>query len=214
MCEDAGREFWRILHRNIKQRVGDQMNKERLGAFMDAVIAIVMTILVLELKKPAGPSLEDFFKLRINFAAYALSFLWLAAMWTSLHNAWHVADKISKRTMWLSMGLLFFSSLFPYATSLVSTWFSSRVVQGFYGMIVIATTVMMIFIYKSLAKDDEREETVKYMSTVNRFLMIDVGIKAAGAVIGVLFWPPLVSIAVFVAAVFIMIVRATNSIEI
>ena len=81
-------------------------------------------------------------------------------------------------------------------------------------MIVIATTVMMIFIYKSLAKDDEREETVKYMSTVNRFLMIDVGIKAAGAVIGVLFWPPLVSIAVFVAAVFIMIVRATNSIEI
>lgn len=190
------------------------MNKERLGAFMDAVIAIVMTILVLELKKPAGPSLEVFFKLRINFAAYALSFLWLAAMWTSLHNAWHVADKISKRTMWLSMGLLFFSSLFPYATSLVSTWFSSRVVQGFYGMIVIATTVMMIFIYKSLAKDDEREETVKYMSTVNRFLMIDVGIKAAGAVIGVLFWPPLVSIAVLVAAVFIMIVRATNSIEI
>jgi hypothetical protein len=44
--------------------------------------------------------------------------------------------------------------------------------------------------------------------------MIDVGIKAAGAVIGVLFWPPLVSIAVLVAAVFIMIVRATNSIEI
>jgi len=54
---------------------------------MDAVIAIVMTILVLELEKPAKPTLEAFWDLRINFAAYALSFLWLAAMWTSLHNA-------------------------------------------------------------------------------------------------------------------------------
>lgn len=183
------------------------MSKERLGAFMDAVIAIVMTILVLELEKPAKPTLEAFWNLRINFAAYALSFLWLAAMWTSLHNAWHVVDKISNRTMWLSMGLLFFSSLFPYATSLVSTWFSSRVVQGFYGVIVIATTVMLILIYKSLAKDDPREGTVKYMRTVNGFLMIDVGIKIVGTVTGVLFWPPLVSIGVLVAAVFIMVAR-------
>lgn len=108
---------------------------------MDAVIAIVMTILVLELEKPSAPTLEAFLALKINFAVYALSFLWLAAMWTSLHNAWHVVDKISNRTMWLSMGLLFFSSLFPYATSLVSMYFTSRVVQGFYGIVVIATTI-------------------------------------------------------------------------
>jgi len=79
------------------------VSKERLGAFMDAVIAIVMTILVLELEKPAKPTLEAFWDLRINFAAYSLSFLWLAAMWTSLHNAWHVVDKISNRTMCLSI---------------------------------------------------------------------------------------------------------------
>ena len=183
------------------------MSKDRLGAFMDAVIAIVMTILVLELEKPAKPTLEAFWDLRINFAAYALSFLWLAAMWTSLHNAWHVVDKISNRTMWLSMGLLFFSSLFPYATSLVSTWFSSSVVQGFYGVIVIATTVMLILIYNSLAEDNPHESAVKYMKTVNGSLIIDVGIKIAGTVIGVLFWPPLVSIGVLVAAVFIMLAR-------
>ena len=94
---------------------------------MDAVIAIVMTILVLELEKPAKPTLEAFWNLRINFAAYALSFLWLAAMWTSLHNAWHVVDKISNRTMWLSMGLLFFSSLFPYATVFVALAFVTMI---------------------------------------------------------------------------------------
>lgn len=172
------------------------MNKERLGAFMDAVIAIVMTILVLELEKPTEPTLEAFWNLRINFAVYALSFLWLAAMWTSLHNAWHEVEMITNRTMWLSMGLLFFSSLFPYATSLVSTYFSDKVVQGFYGIVVIATTAMLMLIYRSLAKDDARESTVKYMKTVNRLLAIDIGIKMAGAIFGVLFWAPLVSIGI------------------
>ena len=186
------------------------MSKERLGAFMDAVIAIVMTILVLELEKPAEATLAAFWALRINFAAYALSFLWLAAMWTSLHNAWHVANTICSQTIWLSVGLLFFSSLFPYATSLVSTYFTSAVVQGFYGIVVIATTIMMILIYRSLAKDDPRESTVRYMTTVSGFLMIDVLIKLVCAVLGVLFWPPLVSIGVLAAAVFIMIVRNTH----
>ena len=187
------------------------MNKDRLGAFMDAVIAIVMTILVLELEKPSEPTLEAFWNLRINFAAYALSFLWLAAMWTSLHNAWHEAEKISNRTMWLSMGLLFFSSFFPYATSLVSTYFTSKVVQGFYGIIVIATTAMLMLIYRSLANDDDRESTVKYMRTVNAFLRIDIGIKIVGTILGVLFWPPLVSVGILIAAVFIMAARKSFS---
>ena len=112
--------------------------------------------------------------------------------------------------MWLSIGLLFFSSLFPYATSLVSTYFTSAVVQGFYGVVVIATTITMILIYRSRAKDDPRESTVRYMKTVSGFLMIDVLIKLVCAVLGVLFWPPLVSIGVLAAAVFIMIVRNTH----
>ena len=106
------------------------MSKERLGAFMDAVIAIVMTILVLELEKPAKPTLEAFWNLRINFAAYALSFLWLAAMWTSLHNAWHVVDKISNRTMWLSMGLLFSPPCSPKPPALFRPGFQAGWYRG------------------------------------------------------------------------------------
>lgn len=60
---------------------------------------------------------------------------------------------------------------------------------------------------KYLKLGDPREGTVKYMKTVNGFLMIDVGIKIVGTVIGVLFWPPLVSIGVLVAAIFIMVAR-------
>ena len=197
-------------HKNLFEWIGDYMNKDRLGAFMDAVIAIVMTILVLELKKPSEPTIEAFWDLRINFAEYALSFIWLAAMWTSLHNAWHVADKISNRTMWLSMALLFFSSLFPYATSLAGDYFFSRTVQGFYGVVVIATTFMLILIYKSLARDDGRPDTVQYMNHICGFLLVDVGIKTVGTILGILFWPPMVSIGILAAAVFTAVMRRGN----
>ena len=177
------------------------MNKERSGAFMDAVIAIVMTILVLELEKPAEPTLEAFWDLRVNFAAYAITFLWLASMWSCLHNAWHVVDKVSGRTIWLSIGLLFFSSLFPYATSLLADYFDSGVVQGFYALIVIATMIMLYLIHKSLAKDDGRPETVAYMNHICNLMMVSVGMMIVGAVLGMFVWTPLVTIGLLAAAV-------------
>lgn len=60
------------------------MRKERLIAFTDAVLAIIMTILVLELEKPSVPTLEQFWALRHNFFAYFLSFFWLGSLWMAL----------------------------------------------------------------------------------------------------------------------------------
>ena len=83
------------------------MSKDRLGAFMDAIIAIIMTILILELKKPAEPSLDALLKLWKNILVYALSFIWLGSMWVSIHNAWDRIEKISQKTIWLCIMLLF-----------------------------------------------------------------------------------------------------------
>lgn len=185
------------------------MNKDRLAAFMDAVIAIVMTILVLQLREPAEPTIEGFLDIRVSFASYAISFFWLASMWMSLHNAWHTVDKISTKTIWLSIILLFFSSLMPYSTSLVASYFYSSVIQGFYALIVVATTVMMVLIYQRLSKDNSNKpETVKYMKRVSRLILIDIGIMTVGTLLGVLFWSPIASIGIIVAALFIIVVRS------
>ena len=64
------------------------MNKERLAAFMDAVLAIIMTILILELKKPETANLKALWDLRTYFFAYTISFFWLGTMWINLHNEW------------------------------------------------------------------------------------------------------------------------------
>ncbi len=73
------------------------MSKERLTAFFDAVLAIIMTILVLELEKPNEISLRGFLELKENFFAYTLSFFWLGSMWVNHHNEWIEVDKISKK---------------------------------------------------------------------------------------------------------------------
>ena len=85
------------------------MEKERLGAFIDAVLAIVMTILVLELEKPKTFDVQGLWELRTNFLAYAISFFWLGAMWANIHAASHLIQKISQKTVCHAFFLLSFS---------------------------------------------------------------------------------------------------------
>ena len=111
------------------------MNKERLAAFTDAVLAIIMTILVLELEKPAQVTLAGLWALRANFFAYTLSFFWLGLMWTTHHNNWHLVKKVTNHTVMYSLLMLFVASLFPYTTSLVASNFNNATSQ------VLALTV-------------------------------------------------------------------------
>ena len=79
-----------------------------------------MTILVLELKAPKQVTLAGFWALRDQFVAYFISFFWVGTMWVGLHNNWNDVKTIRHSTPWLAVILLFFSSLFPYATKIVS----------------------------------------------------------------------------------------------
>jgi len=92
--------------------------RERLSAFVDAVIAIVMTILVLELKKPSEVTWEALWELRSHFFAYAVSFLWLGAMWINNHSEWYNVKRVSQKTVWLTVLMLFSASFFPCFTDL------------------------------------------------------------------------------------------------
>ena len=79
-----------LLRRWMRRSLSEvtAVNKERLIAFTDAVLAIIMTILVLELDKPDEPTLSAFWALRQNFFAYFLSFFWLGSLWMALNTLW------------------------------------------------------------------------------------------------------------------------------
>jgi len=89
-----------------KERGCNPMKKDRLIVLTDAVLAIIMTILILELEKPTTPSLEAFWDLRQNFFACFLSFFWLGSLWMALNTLWEKVEKISSEIIWWNLFLL------------------------------------------------------------------------------------------------------------
>jgi uncharacterized membrane protein len=95
------------------------MSKQRLEAFSDAVIAILITIMVLELRAPHGSTLGALRPLVPTFLAYVLSFVYLGIYWNNHHHLFHAATRVSGAVLWANLHLLFWLSLIPFATSWV-----------------------------------------------------------------------------------------------
>jgi uncharacterized membrane protein len=92
------------------------MTKSRLEAFSDGVIAIIITIMVLELKVPHGDQWGDLAKLTPVFISYVLSFVNVAIYWNNHHHMMHAVQKVSGSILWANMHLLFWLSLVPFTT--------------------------------------------------------------------------------------------------
>ncbi len=93
------------------------MNKTRLEAFSDAVIAIILTIMVLEMKTPHGTDLEALKPLLPTFLAYVLSFIYLGIYWNNHHHMLQATRTVNGKVLWANMHLLFWLSLIPFATA-------------------------------------------------------------------------------------------------
>jgi uncharacterized membrane protein len=92
------------------------MTKTRLEAFSDGVIAIIITIMVLELKVPHEVTLSALFKLLPVFISYLLSFIFVGIYWGNHHHLLHTVHHVNSKIIWANMGLLFFLSLIPFTT--------------------------------------------------------------------------------------------------
>jgi uncharacterized membrane protein len=93
-----------------------KMGTGRLEAFSDGVIAIIVTIMVLQLTHPAAPTLASLLKQAPIFLSYALSFLVVAIMWVNHHHLIHAVREVSARLLWANINLLFWMSLIPFVT--------------------------------------------------------------------------------------------------
>ena len=93
------------------------MSKTRLEAFSDGVIAILITILVLELKTPHGETFADLKPIWPTFLVYAMSFVYLGIYWNNHHHMLHMTNKINGKVLWANLHLLFWLSLVPFVTA-------------------------------------------------------------------------------------------------
>lgn len=113
------------------------MSKDRLLAFSDGVIAVIITIMVLELPRPRGPALSDLRDTLPIFLAYVLSYVYIGIYWNNHHHMLYAAERINGRVMWANLHLLFWLSLFPFATAWVGHFSLDAVPTAIYGGVMI-----------------------------------------------------------------------------
>ena len=127
------------------------MTKERLSAFLDAILAIIMTILVLELPKPAELSWAGIWELRTSYIAFAVSFFGLAVLWADWHREWHDVKAITEKTVWSMIIVVFFMAFMPYLTGLLASDIFNPVGQILYGSDLLLIVIFNSAGYRSLA---------------------------------------------------------------
>jgi len=113
------------------------MNKNRMEAFSDGVLAIIITIMVLEIKVPHGDSLENLKPLIPVFMSYVLSFVYLAIYWNNHHHMMHTVKKVTGDILWANMHLLFWLSLVPFVTGWMGENHFSTAPVALYGIILL-----------------------------------------------------------------------------
>jgi uncharacterized membrane protein len=128
------------------------MHKGRLEAFSDGVIAIIITIMVLELKVPHGGELEDLRPLLPTFVSYVLSFVYIGIYWNNHHHMLQAAQKVSGGILWANNHLLFWLSLIPFSTAWVGEHEFSRWPVALYGLNLLMCAIAYTILSRALIK--------------------------------------------------------------
>jgi uncharacterized membrane protein len=117
------------------------MGKTRLEAFSDGVIAIIITIMVLELKVPYGDTLDTLAPLIPVFLSYVLSFIYVGIYWNNHHHMLHTATNVTGPVLWANLHLLFWLSLFPFATGWMGENHFAPLPTAVYGFVLLAAAI-------------------------------------------------------------------------
>lgn len=117
------------------------MKSGRLEAFSDGVLAIVITIMVLEMKAPEDTSFESLLSLAPVFISYLLSFIYLGIYWNNHHHLFQATERVNGKILWANLHLLFWLSLIPFATSWVGENHVTALPVAFYGLILFMSAM-------------------------------------------------------------------------
>jgi uncharacterized membrane protein len=137
------------------------VGKSRLEAFSDGVIAIIITIMVLELKVPHGSSLASLRPLLPVFLSYVLSFVYVGIYWNNHHHMLHASSRVSGGVLWANLHLLFWLSLFPFMTGWMGENHVAEVPTALYGVVLLMAAVAYYVLQLTIVRADGPHSTVR-----------------------------------------------------
>jgi uncharacterized membrane protein len=117
------------------------MPSGRLAAFSDGVLAIIITIMVLEMKVPHGASIADLWALLPVFLSYVLSFVYVGIYWNNHHHMLHVTERVNGAILWANLHLLFWLSLIPFVTHWMGENNFAPAPTALYGVVLLAAAI-------------------------------------------------------------------------
>ncbi len=151
------------------------MKKERVEIFSDGILAIVITIMVLEMKAPEDTSLNALLPVIPVLLSYVLSFIYLSIYWVNHHHLFQATQKISAAVLWANMHLLFWLSLIPFTTSWMGENHLEATPVALYGFVLLMSAISYRILEITLLKLNKERETF--------VLIIKKGIKEQGTMI-------------------------------
>lgn len=180
--------YWLILAIRAKSPIE---SSERFEALFDAIVAIVLTVIVLEIPMAAGGSWDALFDIKLEFVAYAISFVVCFNYWNYNNNLFGVVNRIDGKVIWSIGASMLVLSLIPYLSTFVAENFYSFVPQACYGLDFIVVALLSIVTSKYLKRADGGN--VALMMVLNhKYYLSTVVIVGIGMIIGYFAYPPAV----------------------
>ena len=184
------------------------MHKGRMEAFSDGVIAIIITIMVLELKVPHGADLAALAPLAPVFLSYVLSFLYVAIYWNNHHHLLQAAKHVNGPILWANVHLLFWLSLFPFATAWMGENHFAALPVAMYGVVLFAAAIAYTILVRVLLRHHEPGSTLHQAIGDDRKGKLSVALYVAGT--GLALWQPWLGFSLYAAVALIWLVPDTR----
>lgn len=138
------------------------MGKGRMEGFSDGVMAIIITIMVLELRVPHGSDLGALQPLIPAFLSYVLSFVYIGIYWNNHHHLMHAAKKVSGGMLWANLNFLFWLSLFPFATAWMGKNHFEAPPSAIYGFVLLMTAIAYYLLQRCIIVANGPESVLKH----------------------------------------------------
>jgi uncharacterized membrane protein len=180
------------------------MRTGRLEAFSDGVIAIIITIMVLEMKVPHGDSLNDLLPVLPVFLTYVLSFVYVGIYWNNHHHLLHATTKVTAAILWANLHLLFWLSLFPFATGWMGENHFSAMPTALYGAVLLMAAIAYFLLQQAIIRSQGPDSLLK--KAVGRDWKGKLSPVLYIAAIVATWFSPWISEGIFVAAALIWLI--------
>jgi len=180
------------------------MHKTRLEAFSDGVLAIIITIMVLELKVPHGEDLATLLPLAPVFLSYVLSFVYVGIYWNNHHHMLHAARQVSGGVLWANLHLLFWLSLLPFVTGWMGENHFGALPTAFYGGVLLMADIAYWILARCIIATEGRQSPLAQAIGRDHKGLLSVVLYALA--IPLAFWQTWLAQALFIAVALMWLV--------